>query len=151
MGERVNRRWSVGPYEFVEVEFRGAHPFTGRTLYRYTIDGEQVDAELYASLDRVMVAAVGARHMGPRGAGGNAVGTAADWFCVMVGITEDEHAEEPDGSAPAPERCVGSNRGWMVSTNSPEPACRQCGATWSELGVSRPVSIRGLVPPHVEK
>jgi hypothetical protein len=152
MNERVNRRWSVGPYEFAEVEFGRGHPWAGRTMYRYTIEGERVDAELYPSLDRALVSAVGARHMGPRGAGGNAVGTAADWFCVMIGLVE------PDLEAPAEpepgkdEVCPGAGQSWITSTNAPNPSCRSCGISYQGLGVDRPqvsgYHHLGTVPEH---
>lgn len=93
--EYIPNRWTVGPYEFQEIEFKGGHPWAGRLMYRYLIDGKRVDAEVYPSLDRAIVSAVGAKYMGPRGAGGNAVGTAADWFMIMVGATEDEEPAPP--------------------------------------------------------
>jgi hypothetical protein len=158
--ERVDHRWTVGPYT---IEAVSRHGFPAdrypEVMYRYLIDGQRVDAELYRSLDRAIVAAVGARHTGPRTAGGPGVGTAADWFCLMVGINEHEEREAPAeperGSAPTePAQCLGSGRGWMTSTNAPNPSCRQCGATPAELDAAPPrrnpagYGYLGLVPPH---
>jgi hypothetical protein len=154
--ERVNRRWTVGPYEFAEIEFGRGHPWAGRTMYRYTIEGERVDPELYASLDRAMVSAVGARHMGPRGAGGNAVGTAADWFCIMIDLPEPD----PDALA-APEvriadRCLGSGQGWATREGGAGgylARCRSCGQSPQQMGAPIPergdgYTFLGLVPEH---
>ncbi len=156
MAERVEQRWTVGPYTFEEVS---GHPFEklGPLMYRYTINGQRVDSELYASLDRTLVAAVGARHMGPRSAGGPGVGTPADWFCKMIDLDEAEAEERAprEASEGAPARCSGSSKGWMSSTNAPDPACRECGATPEELGTAKPQrrvrrGFLGLVPPHAE-
>jgi hypothetical protein len=152
---RVDQWWTVGPYRLEEVV---DHPFdkiTSGPMYRYAINGK-ISSEMFESLDRAIVAAVGERHMGPRGAGGNAVGTAADWFCVMVGMAETQTkqapAEEKDGSAPIADRCLGSGRGWMAVGDSNSPACPRCGATPGALGVAKPerhgLGYLGHVPEH---
>jgi hypothetical protein len=95
MTERVSRRWIVGPYTFEQVERHGfPEPEFPRLMYRFKIDGEG-NSELYRTLDRAIVSAVGQKHTGPRGAGGSGVGTAADWFAVMIGLdhVEDEQRE----------------------------------------------------------
>jgi hypothetical protein len=155
---RIDQWWTVGPYRFEEVV---DHPFskiTSGPMYRFVIDGK-ISSEMFESLDRAMVAAVGERRMGPRGAGGNAVGTAADWFCVMIGLDEAE-AEEREQAGPtlaAPEQCSGAGRSWTTSTNAPDPACRVCAVTYRELGVDRPEQVfggyshLGHLPPHVAR
>jgi hypothetical protein len=72
------------------------HPFTGenegRTLYAYEPVSNPGDVvkpntgEWFTSLDRAMIAAVGEKYSGKRGAGGEGVGTAADWFARMIGM-----------------------------------------------------------------
>ena len=72
------------------------HPFTGehegQTLYAYEpvsksgSPGKPNTGEWFASLDRALIAAVGEKYTGPRGAGGEGVGTAADWFARMIGM-----------------------------------------------------------------
>jgi hypothetical protein len=71
------------------------HPFenhAGKTLYSYElttkpgiVPGSPV-GEWSPSIDRAMIAAVGEKYTGPRGAGGTGVGTAADWFARMIGM-----------------------------------------------------------------
>jgi hypothetical protein len=71
------------------------HPFenhAGETLYSYelttkpgVVPGRPV-GEWSPSIDRAMIAAVGEKYTGPRGAGGTGVGTAADWFARMIGM-----------------------------------------------------------------
>jgi hypothetical protein len=160
MAERYPNRWTVGPYTIFEVAGHGfPRPDYPELMYRYEIDGKRVDNELYVSLDRALVAAVGARHMGPRGAGGPGVGTAADWFCKMIDLDEAE-AEEREQAEPtlaAPEQCSGAGRSWTTSTNAPDPACRVCAVTYRELGVDRPEQVfggyshLGHLPPHVAR
>lgn len=82
----------LAEWTFYEVT---AHGFTGehadRPLYGFAVgqvetpDGKPKLGELYASLEHAMVAAVGEKFTGPRGAGGTGVGTAADWFMRMIG------------------------------------------------------------------
>lgn len=87
MTERINRTWNIGPYFVDEVEGHGFAEFDG-PLYRSRIEGEdRRDSEMYTSLDHAIAAAIGRRWTGYRGAGGTAVGTAADWFMVMIGAS----------------------------------------------------------------
>lgn len=160
MAERVDHRWTVGPYTFEAVSRHGfPEPEYPQVMYRYLIDGQRVEPEMYLSLDRALVSAVGARHMGPRGAGGNAVGTAADWFMIMIGATEDQ----PDGSAPEVERvtlanedgtCRGSRAGWMTTESAVGgyvAKCRSCGQRASDLGARPELAgdrYLGWVPEH---
>lgn len=77
---RLTDAWTVGEYEFTE------HDDKGRKLYSFTIGAAKRSVpEFYASLDEALVAAVGEKWTGPRGAGGSGVGTAADWFLRMIG------------------------------------------------------------------
>lgn len=79
-GARLLNIWTVGEYEFTEhVDTRGAH------LFGFTINGKERH-EYYYSLDKALIAAVGEKYTGPRGAGGSGVGTAADWFARMIGL-----------------------------------------------------------------
>lgn len=89
--ERIVQTWIIQAYTFEAVEGHGfSFPAFPRVMYRFKING-QGNHEMYQSLDRAMVAAVGEKYTGPRSAGGGGVGTAADWFCVMVGM---DHAED---------------------------------------------------------
>lgn len=93
---RFPNRWTVGDWTFYEVEDHGfTGEMEGRNLYAFG-DGSTVQngsragqpkfGELYTSLDRAIIAAVGEKYTGPRGAGGTGVGTAADWFARMIGM-----------------------------------------------------------------
>ena len=177
--ERIDHAWVVGPYTFQAVSRHGfPEPEYPPVMYRYHIDGKRVDSEMYASLDRALVSAVGARHLGPRSAAGPGVGTPADWFCVMIGLTEDEPQlgawSRPDGSAPEgemvalvdmeePERatlanedgtCRGSRAGWMTTESAVSgltAKCRTCGQRASDLGARPELAgdrYLGWVPEH---
>lgn len=77
---RLIDAWTVGEYEFTE------HDDKGRRLYTFTIGEEKRSVpEFYASLDAALVAAVGEKWTGPRGAGGSGTDTAAGWFMRMIG------------------------------------------------------------------
>lgn len=99
---RYPNRWLIGEWAFYEVE---DHGFSDRgTLYGFArADGErpvqEKIGELYDSLDRAMVAAVGEKYTGRRGAGGTGVGTAADWFMKMIGADQPSQAEAMDRAA----------------------------------------------------
>lgn len=93
---RFPNRWAVGRWTFFEVERADG------TFYAFSVDDAMDDrglpkiGELYLSLDHAMVAAVGEKYTGERGAGGSGVGTAADWFMRMIGagqISEAGYAE----------------------------------------------------------
>lgn len=84
MAELVNRTWTVGQeYTFQEVEADWAGE--RRTFYRFSVDGLDRSSELYDSIEHAMASAIGEKFTGRRGAGGTAVGTAADWFMRMCG------------------------------------------------------------------
>lgn len=90
-------RWTVGEWTFYQVidhGFGGEHE--DKPLYGFTTD-KPLHAgpfeppklgELYPSLEHAMVAAVGEKYSGRRGAGGTGVGTAADWFMRMIGADQ---------------------------------------------------------------
>jgi hypothetical protein len=148
---RVDQWWTVGPYRLEEVV---DHPFdkiTSGPMYRYAINGK-ISSEMFESLDRAIVAAVGERHMGPRGAGGNAVGTAADWFCKMIDLDEAEAEQAPAASAQAVP-CSG-RRGKSWTTHTPGPACPVCLQGPGDLDAEKPVWLKTtkswstLVPDH---
>ncbi len=92
---RFPNRWTVGDWTFYEIEDHGFSDHEGRPLFAFG-DGSTVESgsragqpkfgEMYASLDRAIIAAVGEKYTGPRGAGGTGVGTAADWFARMIGM-----------------------------------------------------------------
>jgi len=82
-GELVNRTWTVGEYVFQEVETDWAGE--RRTFYRFGVDGLPRSNELFDSVEHAIVSAIAEKYTGRRGAGGTAVGTAADWFMRMVG------------------------------------------------------------------
>jgi hypothetical protein len=93
---------TVGQWTFYQVT---NHDFGGELAYRplygfavgkvETMRGEPKLGELYASLEHAMVAAVGEKYTGPRGASGTGVSTAADWFMRMVGADQLVKAEDP--------------------------------------------------------
>jgi hypothetical protein len=97
---RVSNRWALPGVVFYEVEDHGFTSYEGRPMYAYGIEQHEADGspannldhrglpkmgEFYESLDRALVAYVGEKYTGPRGAGGSGVGTAADWFMRMIG------------------------------------------------------------------
>lgn len=147
MSGRVDQWWTVGPYRFEELVEHPFNKISSGPMYRFAIDGK-ISSEVFESLDRAMVAAVGERAMGPRGAAGNAVGTAADWFCVMIGLDEAEAVVPTD----APEACSGSGRGWLASSED-DARCSVCMVSSQDLGLPRParrgLGYAGLVPPHI--
>lgn len=91
-----SNRWTVGEWTFYEVtdhSFGGE--FADKPLYGFAdtvVDvvaaGKPKLGELYPSLEHAMVAAVGEKYTGQRGAGGTGVGTAADWFMRMIGADQ---------------------------------------------------------------
>ena len=101
---RFANRWTLPEVTFYQVEdhgFTGEHE--GQPLFAYgkpdAMDDRGVPkvGELYASLDRALVAWVAEKYTGPRGAGGTGVGTAADWFCRMVGMDDLVEVEYSSG------------------------------------------------------
>lgn len=88
---KYTNRWEMPEVTFYQVE-----GFTedGRTLYAYGKPNDMDDrgkprtGELFNSLDRALIAWVGEKYTGPRGAGGTGVGTAADWFARMIGMDQ---------------------------------------------------------------
>jgi len=80
MGSKLET-WQVGEYTFWAEKWHD-----GSILYTFQIgDRPRSLTEFYPTLDKAMVAAVGEKHTGHRGAGGTGVGTAADWFMKMIG------------------------------------------------------------------
>lgn len=100
---RYPNRWTIGEWTFYQVEEHGFSSTDG-PLYGYATgadeavrqQGEPNLGELYPSLEHAMVAAVGEKFTGPRGAGGTGVGTAADWFMRMVGAYQVVPADDAD-------------------------------------------------------
>lgn len=98
---RVTNYWELPGlgtvYEIEDHGFTGP-AYEGKALYAYG-SGERDDrgrpkvGEYHQSLDRALIAAVGQKYTGPRGAGGTGVGTAADWFARMIGM---DALVEPD-------------------------------------------------------
>jgi len=103
---------TIGPYTFEEVADHGFSQYEGRTMWRFTIAGKPNNHELYESVDRALVSAVGERYTGQRGAGGSGVGTAADWFMAMIGA--DGLVRAPEGTAAVAEayEALGSTAGF---------------------------------------
>lgn len=75
----------IGEYSFFKTTFGPDN----EAAYCFMIDGEE-DWTVYLSLDHCIVSAVGQKWTGPRGAGGQAVDTAAGWFMRMIGAAEKE-------------------------------------------------------------
>jgi hypothetical protein len=89
---RYPNRWQIGDWTFYEGEDHGFSAHEGRSLFAYEpvsnpgSPGKPNTGEWFTSLDRAMIAAIGEKYTGPRGAGGTGVGTAADWFARMIGM-----------------------------------------------------------------
>lgn len=153
---RVDQWWTVGPYRFEQVVDHAFDKITSGPMYRFAIDGK-ISSEMFESLDRAMVAAVGERSMGPRGASGNAVGTAADWFCVMIGLTEAEAEQREPAPAKQERLCPGRGRAWQahraLGSTQVTPRCPACGGAPEDIDAERPVSVKdgwaGRVPEHL--
>jgi hypothetical protein len=88
---RIVERWIVGDYTMFEVRMN----HSGDTLYGFSIGNTVADrdkpqgSELYVSLDMAMIACIGEKYTGPRGANGRNVDTAAGWFAKMIGMPTD--------------------------------------------------------------
>lgn len=81
---KIVDHWTVGDYRFAEYDDNG------QALFSFAIGDQPEGYELYGSLDHAMAAAIAERHTGRRGAAGEAVGTAADWFMRMIGAAKTE-------------------------------------------------------------
>lgn len=103
---RYEKLATLGGWTF----YRGTdHGFGGenkdRPIYGYTpaapedAAGRPDVGEWYASLEHAMVAAVGEKYTGRRGAGGIGVGTAADWFMRMIGAHDLKPAQAEGSKA----------------------------------------------------
>lgn len=98
---RVTMLAQLGDWTFWEVWDHGftGPSYDGKPLFGYEKvsdpgePGKPRIKEYHHSLDRAIVSAVGEKYTGPRGAGGTGVGTAADWFCRMIGM---DKLVEPD-------------------------------------------------------
>lgn len=101
---KVTNYWEMDGITFYQIEDHGfGAPLAGRPLFGYgtgELDsrGRPKMGELYAALDRAMVAWVAEKYTGPRGAGGTGVGTAADWFMRMIGA-DHKHDDLTDAEA----------------------------------------------------
>lgn len=91
----------LGEYVFREYTNHGFSDHAGKTLWKFEIDGGQAVGfnELYETLDYAMVAAVGQKYTGRRGASGDGVGTAADWFMKMIGADKPTRKQLIDHTA----------------------------------------------------
>lgn len=92
-------RWVVGEWTFWEIAGHGFSDIEG-PLYGFTVGLPGVGQrpqfhELYETLEEAMVAAVGEKYTGRRGARGSAVGTAADWFMTAIGARENSKVYGP--------------------------------------------------------
>lgn len=91
---RFTNRWEMPEVTFYQVEDHGFTGYGDRPMYTYGKPGETdrngipTVGEFYDSLDRALVSWVAERYTGRRGAGGTGVGTAADWFCRMIGMDQ---------------------------------------------------------------
>lgn len=84
---RITNRWTVGEWTFHQVEDHGKPLFGFTTPDSKTdTDGKPRIGEYYRTLEHAMAAAIAEKYTGPRGAGGEGVGTAADWFMRMIGV-----------------------------------------------------------------
>ena len=72
--------WKVGDYTINEYNDKG------RALFAFELGSEVCISEYYDSLDMALIAMVSEKYTGRRGASGEGVGTAADWFARMIGL-----------------------------------------------------------------
>jgi hypothetical protein len=88
---RYTNRWELPGVTFYQVE---DHPFSDAPLFTFgapgavNSQGKPKTGELFSSLDRALMAWVSEKYTGPRGAGGEGVGTASDWFGRMIGMDQ---------------------------------------------------------------
>lgn len=100
---RYEKLATLGDWTFYQVTDHGfGQDLADKPLYGFalavpdgTAAGKPKLGELYVSLEHAMVAAVGEKYTGPRGAGGTGVGTAADWFMRMIGADQLVPVENP--------------------------------------------------------
>lgn len=78
--------WEVWDHRFTGPEYDGKPLFGYEKISDPGEPGKPKIREYHRSLDRAIIAAVGEKYTGPRGAGGEGVGTAADWFAKMIGM-----------------------------------------------------------------
>lgn len=96
-------------WKLTEHTFGGE--YANRPLYSFTTStvGNAHNprvTEWYGSIDHAMAAAIAEKHTGARGAGGNGVGTAADWFMRMIGADQTEEKPIPVSNVPDLNLCV---------------------------------------------
>lgn len=110
MTDAVAETIKLGPYTFEKVDhvFQGEHS----TKWRFRIEGKPANSTIYAEpdLDFVMAEAIAERHMGQRGAGGTAVGTAADWFMRMI---RQDHVDNAAKAKDVVRRLTIAERQWL--------------------------------------
>lgn len=82
---RIIEQWQVGEYTIQKAEWRTSNG-PDREIYGFLIGDQTRVNEWYSSLDMALIAAVGEKYTGQRGASGSNVGTAADWFARMIGM-----------------------------------------------------------------
>jgi hypothetical protein len=90
---------TVADWTFYEVTDHGfSGELANQPLYGFTVNpAPEIQPklnELFANLEHAMVAAVGEKFTGKRGAGGTGVGTAADWFMRMIGAGQVVPADD---------------------------------------------------------
>lgn len=92
---RYTNRWELPEVTIYRIEDHSFDEYADEPLYAYGKPndtdhrGMPRTGELYRTLDHALVAWVGEKYTGPRGAGGTGVGTAADWFMRMIGADRD--------------------------------------------------------------
>lgn len=84
---KVIEHWQVGEFTFTSAYWSSSQ---SKVVYGFAIGDQKPSNEWYHSLDMAMIAAVGEKYTGPRGAGGPNVGTAADWFAKMIGMPAED-------------------------------------------------------------
>jgi hypothetical protein len=113
---KYTSRWEMPEVTFYQVEDHGFPAHEGKPLYCYGKPGETNDngipktGELFLELDRALVAWVGEKYTGPRGAGGTGVGTAADWFMRMIGADQLVEVDYSSGQKALQEAVADTRR-----------------------------------------
>lgn len=144
---RYPNRWIVGEWTFYEVTDHGLSSYGNRPLFAFG-DGSRDDrgrpkfGGLYVSLEHAMVAAVGEKYTGPRGAGGTGVGTAADWFMKMIGAEDLVTVDYQSGRKALAEALASTS----MSTNGPHSV--RAGMLSDELEARGLVLATKVDPPR---
>lgn len=115
---RVTNYWELPGlgtvYQIEDHGFTGPE-YDGKPMYAYGKGerdgkGRPKVGEYHRTLDRALIAMVGEKYTGSRGAGGTGVGTAADWFARMIGMDALVEPEYSSGQKAVTEALVEADK-----------------------------------------